>query len=75
MNAVKKIVMSPAFATVYYARAKSVLSLAMKTRPLGVAWILQLARGRMADAARSLARPDAAERVADLVEQHARAGR
>ena len=32
-------------------------------------------RRRMADAARSLARPDAAERVADLVEHHARAGR
>ena len=33
------------------------------------------ARRRMAGAARSLARPDAAERVADLVEHHARAGR
>jgi UDP-N-acetylglucosamine--N-acetylmuramyl-(pentapeptide) pyrophosphoryl-undecaprenol N-acetylglucosamine transferase len=29
-------------------------------------------RDRMAAAARSLARPDAAERVADLVERHAR---
>ena len=33
------------------------------------------ARRRMAGAARSLARPDAAERVADLVEHHARARR